>query len=120
MSYCRFSSDDFLCDAYVYEHYLGGFVIHLAATRPVYKEPLPAVVPIDKEHTTEWMVRHKKVMEMVRSAERRSIGLPHDGETFEEPTAIDCATKLTQLKDMGYNIPQLAIEALLAEASEKD
>ena len=45
MSYCRFSSDDYGCDAYVYEDVSGGFTIHLAGRR--YLGDVPKTSTID-------------------------------------------------------------------------
>lgn len=118
MSYCRWSSDDGQCEAYVYEHVAGGFMIHLANTRPVLTEPLPDPVPFEASRLGEWIARRKVVMAMNRAAERKPIGLPHDGETFCEDTAGECAGRLEQLKALGYNVPQYAIDALREEAAE--
>ena len=38
MSYCRWSSDDFRCDLYIYES-AAGFVIHVAANRVEWDPP---------------------------------------------------------------------------------
>jgi hypothetical protein len=40
MSYCRWSSNDFQCDVYVYEDVAGGWTTHVACNRVVYSEPL--------------------------------------------------------------------------------
>lgn len=45
MSYCRWSTDDFLCDLYIYEHYEGFWAIHVASIRRVYHKPLPPPDP---------------------------------------------------------------------------
>jgi hypothetical protein len=58
-------------------------------------------------------------MAWVEKAERKPIGLPHDGETFDDPTASDAADRLQMLKDSGYNVPQYAIDALREEAGEQ-
>ena len=35
MSYCRFSSEDFSCDVYVYDDAMGGTTVHVAGNRYV-------------------------------------------------------------------------------------
>lgn len=118
MSYCRWSSDDFQCDVYVYEHVHGGFMVHVAANRVIFTHPLPAVVPLDPDNFEAFMERHQKVMSMVDAAERKSIGLPHDSEDFCEHDAGACADRLEQLRAVGYVVPQYAIDALREEAAE--
>jgi len=81
MSYCRFSSDDFQCDVYVYESCHGGFDLHVAGRRHEFKEPIPEKIPFDKEHQAEWFKRHSKIIRMCDAAEMVDIGLSHDGET---------------------------------------
>lgn len=118
MSYCRFSSDDFQCDVYVYASVYGGYQTHVAGSRYVYKQPLPPQVPFDKEHIDAWMKRDRKVKKMLDEASIVPIGLPHDGECFADEMAADAAKRLQALKEIGYNVPQYAIDALLTEAKE--
>lgn len=118
MSYCRFSTDDFTCDVYCYESCFGGWDIHVAALRHRLKN-LPPPVPFDIKNLDPWFERHKKVLEMVRHAKRYPIGLPHDGESFNEPTAAAAAQRLIELKHVGYNVPQSAINALVKESEDE-
>lgn len=120
MSYCRWSSDDFQCDVYVYEHFMGMFVTHVAANRVIYKEPLPDLVPFEVEFVQEYLERHNKVMAMVDAADRVPIGLPHDGQEFDDEDAATCADRLEYLKQLGYVVPQYAIDALREEAGEDE
>lgn len=53
MSYCRFSTDDYQCDVYVYEDVGGWWSTHVAGNRPVYAEPLPDPVPF-RGNTEAW------------------------------------------------------------------
>lgn len=117
MSYCRFSSDDFQCDVYVYADCGGGYTTHIARVRPVYTEPLPPLVDFMKD-SHAYFERMYKVGEMLDRAEKVPIGLPHDGETFNHETAKECAEFLTELKTMGYKVPQDAIDALNEEEEE--
>lgn len=45
----------------------------------------------------------------------RPIGLPYDGESFNDPTPGECADRLEQLRAIGYIVPQSAIDRLRAE-----
>lgn len=118
MSYCRWSTDDFRCDIYCHESCGGGWDIHVAAVRHRLKN-LPPLIPFTPENLTAWFERHKKVMAMVHRAKRFTIGLPYDGRSYNEPTARDTANRLIELKRVGYNVPQGAIDALLEEAKEE-
>lgn len=117
MSYCRFSDNDYQCDVYVYENCYGGYTIHVACNRVVFKKELPEVVSLN--NTDAWLERHYNVMDMMHDAEHVKIGLEHDGKTFNEDTALDCANRLIELRDMGYNVPQYAIDDLMEEWNER-
>ena len=110
MSYCRFSCLDGQCEVYCYESCYGGFVTHVAMNRVTFSEDLPPPVPFDP--VEGWLARHRKVSDMLAKAKRSPIGLPHDGETFNDNTAEDAADRLEALQAMGYRVPQHAIEAL--------
>lgn len=111
MSYCRFSSDDFKCDVYCYESD-SGFITHVANNRICCNYTLPSVVPLDAEHLDEYVERQQIVMELVEKSDRVPIGLPYDGKTFSDATAAEAADRLQSLKDIGYCVPQYAIDAL--------
>jgi hypothetical protein len=117
MSYCRFSNDDFQCDVYCYEDIRGGYTTHVARSRLVFDGPLPEKVPL--EDFGAWCKRHEVIMNAVRDAERKAIGLPFDGEEFSDPTAAECASRLEWLRGLGYNVPQYAIDSLREEAEEE-
>lgn len=128
MSYCRFSSDDFSCDVYVYEDVYGGWTTHVAANRVVIdRDALPPApdfpdpLPQDADHPA-WKVyftRHRALLDALDSCERVPIGLPHDGDTFNDDTPGECATRLVGLRGMGYIVPQYAIDALRQEHLER-
>lgn len=115
MSYCRWSSDDYQCDIYVYEG-MNGWVTHVAAKRYVFTEPLPPLVPVDDIHA--WIHRHLEVSKLLKSANLGPIGLPHDGQTFVDASPGECAQRLTKLRSLGYRCPKTVIDELLEEQSE--
>lgn len=118
MSYCRWSSDDYQCDVYVYESH-DGYQLHVAGTRRTPAEPFPPFVNWHTEGWEKWHARDVKVTEMLDACPRSPIGLPHDGETFEFGEPGECADQLVELKAMGYNVPQYAIDALREEQAEE-
>jgi hypothetical protein len=123
MSYCRWSSDDYQCDLYVYES-AEGFVIHVASKRYVFKEDLPPPLPKMPENTTgkeweiwsyAWVCRGQLVSKMLDDAEMVTIGLPHDGESFVRMDAAEAADQVAKLRALGYNAPERLEEDLMAE-----
>ncbi len=119
MSYCRFSSDDWQCDVYVYADVAGGWTTHVARNRPVFKGPLPDPIPLESSNIREWMERDSKVMAMLDDAEHQNIGLDFDGQSFNHETAKECADNLEALREAGYNVPQYAIDSLREDDSDK-
>ncbi len=118
MSYCRFSSDDFQCDVYVYESDMG-YEVHVANYKTNFHEPTPAPIKLTPENILEYVDRVNKVLEMLEKADKQPIGLPHDGESYCFDTALQAANCLIQLKVVGYRVPQCAIDSLLEESEEK-
>jgi hypothetical protein len=122
MSYCRWSSNDWQCDVYVYEDARGGWTTHVAGRRRVFTEPLPAPVDLPRGYTQDqfdaWYARHRAVLDIVDRTEPTPIVLPHDGDTFNDPTPGDCADRLAHLRDLGYLVPDHAINELRTEQTE--
>ena len=117
MSYCRFSSDNWSCDIYCYEGG-SGFVTHVAGNRVL--GDIPKTPALTKESIPDYMVAHKAQMAFFDTCERAPIGLPHDGESFDDDTAGECADRLESLRADGYNVPQYAIDALREEAANPE
>ena len=129
MSYCRWSSDGMKCDVYVYESEYG-YVCHVAARKIVNLHEAPECpslydIPrgddnkITDEATQAFMVKHKAWHKWLEeSAIHDNIGLEFDGETFNTDTATSMANELVMLKEMGYQVPQYAIDSLYEEGLE--
>lgn len=122
MSYCRWSACDFQCDVYVYESVGDFFAIHVAGNRQTPETPPPADIgewwTRGEQGVADYIERQEAVEKWLATAERKTIGLPHDGETFQEPDATACADRLEYLRGLGYIVPQFAIDALREEAKE--
>ena len=114
MSYCRWSSDDYQCDVYVYEHVEGGFDTHIAGYRYKFSEPLPPPINI-RDDPEAWYARHQAVLAMTRGADMVPIDLPLAGAKFCHDTAEECAEWLEELRKIGFIVPQYAIDALREE-----
>lgn len=124
MSYCRWSSDDFQCDVYVYGNVHGGVTIHVAKRRTLIDRDKVPRVPDDwykpesgydmGEIAALFNERHA----YFEACESKEIGLPHDGESFDLSLA-EASRKLAELKALGYNVPQEVIDELMEEAKSE-
>lgn len=120
MSYCRWSTDGFQCDLYVYEAE-DGHCIHVASSRWIERAPtIPwkwAGTPIIGKLVFKLYQRHYR--KWVETRTKVDIGLKYDGESFYCMTAGECAWKCESLKEMGYNVPQYVIDELYEESKEE-
>lgn len=138
MSYCRWSSDNWKSDVYVYEG--DGYVIHVAARRRK-RQPIPGVnfsalptfgcklseeargvVYPSRLHRAAHlfvirlaMLWNRLHMMHLRRITLEPIGGFWDGQTLEYTTPGDCADALEGLRMAGYHVPQYAIDQLRAE-----
>lgn len=116
MSYCRWSSMNGMCDIYAYESDCG-ILIHVADKR-YEREPYPSSCDYikyanDGEKLLQVARERNKDLE---SIQRTKIGLPHDGESFSFSDYEGAYLKLVELRDMGYNVTQCAIDELKGDA----
>ena len=107
MSYCRWSSDDWRCDLYCYEHVAGGWMIHVAGNRPLNVPRNDE--PFIRERIAEWSAKHNAQLDYLRDCPREDIALPHAGETFNEPTLAKFARRLLELRAIGYSFPDYVL-----------
>jgi hypothetical protein len=105
MSYCRWSS--------------GGYTTHVAANRPVITIP-PEWDDGEEFDAGVWYERHKQVMQMLKGCKHELIGLPHDGETFNDPDLTSFYERVASLVAMGYNVPSHVLEDIRAEIDAQE
>lgn len=115
MSWCRWSTDDFLCDLYVWDDVAGGTVVAVAGRRVVYEAPLPDPVPWDPDRIEEILARQQAVRDLPQHFE--DITLPHAGEIFREPDTNAAADRVAELRALGYRCPA-DVEQALREAED--
>lgn len=115
MSYCRFSSDGFQSDVYVYESD-SGVVISIAQfslSNDCTYPSLFANAPTDEAdflvHATAVI---QKQQEWMRTATRTKIERLHSGDSFTIKDRKDAADRLMYLRGLGYHVPQCAIDGL--------
>lgn len=121
MSYCRWSSMDFQCDVYCYEH-VGGFVaVHVAKRRhDIEGVDLPEPVSIREDGAKAWLERYEIVRDLLAECELKEIGLEHDNTDFSFDTLDEAADFLEELKEMGYIVPNKAIRQMRECAKEDE
>lgn len=113
MSYCRWSSDDFKSDVYVYESN-AGFMIHVAPNSCELKDA-PPTVELTPETVSEYLARYKVISDLLKTAKRTPLPKQWAGETFCLDTAEECAELLQQMKSDGLHVPDGVIEVLMEE-----
>lgn len=120
MSYCRWSSDNFQSDLYVYEDVYGGWTIHVAGNRIVGDVP-PIVWPLDPKNGAqfgEYVASRSAQSAFLETANRETIKLPGAGETFVTDSPGACADKIEELASIGFIVPAGVVEELRAEDAE--
>lgn len=115
MSYCRWSTDDFLCDLYIWDDVAGHTAVAVASRRVVYEAPLPDPIPWDPERIEEILARQQAVRKLPHHFE--DIDLPYAGQTFHEPDQKAAADRVAELRALGYCCPD-GIEQALREAED--
>lgn len=101
MAICRWSSDDYKCDLYIYHSVYGGIEVNIANSRYTHD---PSVLPewptapefpgreIDQtspawlDYVQKFTERHKALKELMSDADLEPIGGPLDGRTFSFET----------------------------------
>ena len=125
MSYCRFSSDSFRSDVYVYANVSGAWTTHVATVRMEHPDgkARPEEVSWADHPDPAWPDRfvaaHQALLEWLNECAAVAIGLPFDGDSFDDAGPGECAERLKTLRDAGYHIPNGVIESLEEEARER-
>lgn len=112
MAYCRWSSDNWKSDVYVYESNRG-IEIYVAGMRYAGEAP-EGDYYVDGKYNAE---HYKAVHDWLASAERVEIGGPSDGKCYVCERE-DALTVLDRLRTEGYHVPQYAIDEIRKELEE--
>lgn len=110
MSYCRWSSLNWRCDLYCYEHVDGGFVTHVAGNRVVGDIPTEPSWDLIQTDPQAWSDQHSAVMKFLETATREPITLPEAGACFTDPTLATFKERLLWLRQLGYVFPDYVLE----------
>ena len=87
-------------------------MIHVAAQK--LDGEIPKKPPFTKENIANgtWIEAHRAQMKALESVSRKPIGLPYDGKTIQLETHQEALDKLMELREVGYQVPDHAIQAL--------
>lgn len=112
MSYCRWSSDNGRCDLYCYEDVRGGWTTHVAAKKVVGTPPKVDWTLLRDQSSDKFMDQYKAHLAWMKTAEMVPIGLPYDGQTFNDPTLEAFKQRLLHLREVGYRFPDDVLESV--------
>jgi hypothetical protein len=121
MSYCRFSTDDYQCDLYIYADCAGGYTTHVAGSRYVGDTPIPEIpegwfkLPAAQREAL-WDAQ----ADWIKTARLEPINLPHAGESFFSLDADQTVERVKELRRLGYNFPDFVLSALEDEARDEE
>lgn len=113
MSYCRWGSDNFRCDLYIYEDVAGGYTTHVAANR--HNEPIPEITADILKDRDAFCEQHKAQMDYLECADTKPIGLKYDGDTFRDETLEELLERVKMLREAGYNCPDEVVKDIEEE-----
>jgi hypothetical protein len=128
MSYCRWSSDNFRSDVYIYEDAGGGWTTHVAGRKRIGDRP-------DDPHSWKWIQiigdnPTPEQLAMWEEAKKKHkdwlnedgpwqpVPEPWCGQSYNDSTPQACAARLKQMKADGLYIPDGVIEELESETVE--
>lgn len=117
MSYCRWSSNSHQCDVYVYDA-TDGVTVHVASSRIVLPEDMPAEPSFLELPAGEWVTRHNEWTARLNQCQVAPIGLPHDGESHYGLSLVQAADLLERFAAVGYLVPPDVITTLREEQEE--
>lgn len=130
MSYCRWSSDDWQCDVYVWADVDGGYRTEVAGRRHTWDVELPSPVSLSvgeagSDERSAWAnawversVAIQRLMDDESNWHWTDLPVPEGGTSYWHDTAAECADNLERLREAGFNVPQSAIDSLRQEVDE--
>jgi hypothetical protein len=118
MSYCRWSSNNWNCDVYCYEHVDNCYATHIAGRKREGIENITKLPPIDIGNFDAWHIAKEKQNSELENYPLVEIGLPYDGESFYDPTLEDMRERLIELKNLGYAVPDFVFNEIEDELTE--
>ena len=102
MAICRWSSNGYMCDLFIYQNNSDEkWYVCVAGRRFIKDDEYPEREDFDEY--SEWVT---KVTKWADNALVEEIELPYAGETLVIDNIDDTVAKVRELKELGYNIPE--------------
>jgi hypothetical protein len=117
MAYCRFSTDGFESDVYVWRQASGGFVIQVAAERRRWLIERPKVDATDPRFWEHTVATLRTTLHEDYTME--PIGGPYDGDLLYALNELHCLEVLADIAERGYRVPDSAITRLRHEFGQQ-
>lgn len=124
MSYCRFSSDNFKSEVYA-TGTDNGFEIHIAGMRMIGVDVLPQSIPepdldsVSDSEYDKWFDEDVAItarqLKLMKSMKKEAIDLLYAGNCVTVDTHEEFLEKLLELREVGYRVPQEAIDRVEEE-----
>lgn len=121
MSYCRFSTDSFRCDVYVYKA-TEGIVTHVAHSRVVLPADVraPSIQLLFEGRIEQWRAENEDWGRVFDCAPHVPIEHTDAGRTFTDATPGEAAKTLDRLACEGVRVPDGVIADLRSEQEVLD
>lgn len=121
MSYCRWSSANWMCDLYCYEDSSGGWTTHVASNRRLEAPPSDRYEDFLDGRITpeEFTALHRAQLDALERIPLVSIDLPHVGETFNDTSLEEFKERLLMLRTAGYIFPDYVLDDVDREIAEQ-
>jgi len=117
MSYCRFSSDGFTSDAYVYESVMGGYAVHFAKKKRVFSEEFPELSIKDDAETFKEKIEAQKLA--LKTSKMESIENKYAGKSFNISSLKELYWLLQDAEKHGMRIPKTCLQIISEEMEEE-
>lgn len=66
-----------------------------------------------------YMKAHRAQMDFLETCQRKPIGLPYDGKSFDDPDLQSFLERLLILREVGYRFPDSVIETVRKEIEKE-
>lgn len=115
MALCRFSSDCWRSDVYVYEDASGGVTVHVANNRHVISDDIIAAMPTypevgDPDFVDKFVEWNRAWRQIPKQCPREQITSPVAGKSFNVDNREELSTLLHKLANQQIHVPDFLLD----------